>query len=70
VNDLVRSDKLALMFERTHKQVLALIRSNEDFFKENNLSLKSYFIEEEAHTKNKSYIRYYLTRKGLEDEKY
>jgi len=61
----VRSDNLAKIFERTHKQVLALIRENLAFFKENNLSLKDFFIEEEATTKNQTYIRYYLTKKGF-----
>lgn len=65
--EVVRSDNLAKMFERTHKQVLALIRSNSDFFKENNLSLKDYFIEDNAQTaKGKEFIRYYLTRKGFD----
>lgn len=65
--EMVRSDKLALMFERTHKQVLALIRENLDFFKENNLSLKDFFIEDATTTsKGKDYIRYFLTRKGFD----
>ena len=48
--EVVRSDNLAKMFDRTHKQVLALVRSNSVFFKENNLSLKDYFIEDIAKT--------------------
>ena len=65
--EVVRSDKLAKVFDRTHKQVLALIRENLSFFKENNLSLKDFFIEEITTTsKGKSYTRYYLTRKGFD----
>jgi len=64
---LVRSDVLARMFGRTHKQVLALIRENDSFFRENNLSSKKYFIEEETSTsKGFVFTRYQLTRRGFD----
>ena len=66
-HEVVRSDNLAKMFERTHKQVLALIRENLDFFKENNISLKDFFMDDIGVTeKGKEYTRYYLTRKGFD----
>lgn len=65
--EVVRSDKFAEMFKRTHKQVLSLIRSNLEFFKENNLSPKDYFIEDVTQTqKGKVYTRFFLTRKGFD----
>jgi len=65
--EVVKSDVLAKVFARTHKQVLALIRKKIEFFEGNNLSLKSYFIEEEwVDSKNKNRKRYYLTKKGFD----
>ncbi len=64
---LVRSDNLAKIFNRTHKQVLALIRTNIEFFRENNLSPKTYFFEEVGTTvKGNEFTRYQLTRKGFD----
>jgi len=65
--EVVRSDGLSKMFNRTHKQVLALIRINLDLFKENNLPTKDFFIEEKTKTvKGNEYVRYFLTRKGFD----
>ncbi len=64
---LVRSDVLAKMFNRTHKQVLATIRQKVEFLRENSISPKKYFIEEES-TTSKGFIftRYQLTRRGFD----
>ena len=65
--EMVRSDNLAKMFERTHKQVLALIREKRKFMEENNISLREYFVEERGNKpQGGSYLRYYLTRKGFD----
>jgi len=65
--EVVRSDKLAKMFERTHKQVLALIRNKMEFMEENNISLRGYFIEEKvSKPQGGTFTRFYLTRKGFD----
>jgi len=64
--EVVRSDKLAKMFEKQHKNILAIIRQKSEFIKGLEYSLKNFFIEEEYKVKSGSYIRYYLTRKGFD----
>ncbi len=65
---LVRSDVLAKMFEKTHKQVLATIRQKVKFLRENNFPTNKYFIEEETERKSggAAYLRYQLTRRGFD----
>ena len=64
---LVRSDVLAKMFDRTHKQVLATIRVKIKLLEENSISLQKYFIEEKGHKpQGGSYSRYQLTRRGFD----
>ncbi len=65
---LVRSDVLAKMFGRTHKQVLATIRQKVKFLWENNFPTNKYFIEEETERKSggATYSRYQLTRRGFD----
>ena len=64
--EVVRSDILAKMFDRTHKQVLALIRKKQEFLLGNSISQKEYFIEEIHSKQGGSYSRFYLTRKGFD----
>jgi len=64
---LVRSDVLAKMFGRTHKQVLATIRAKNKFLEENSISLGKYFIEEiGTKPQGGSFTRYQLTRRGFD----
>ena len=64
--EVVRSDNLAKMFGKTHKQVLALLRKKQDFLLGNSISQKEYFIEEKHTKQGGEYSRYYLTRKGFD----
>lgn len=65
--EMVRSDKLAIMFEKQHKDILKIIRSKISFLSGENFTLKDFFIEETALTpKGKEYKRYFLTRKGFD----
>lgn len=67
--EMVRSDKLALMFEKQHKHILEIIKKKSSLFQVESSTLKfsEYFIEDKALTsKGKEYIRYFLTRKGFD----
>lgn len=66
--EVVRSDNLAKMFDRTHKQVLSLIRSKFKHIEASSNSLDTYFIEEKVSRPQGGgdYTRYYLTRKGFD----
>jgi len=65
--EVVRSDKLAKMFEKQHKNVLQVIEQKLSFISGLNYSLKDFFIEDKAITsKGKEFKRYYLTRKGFD----
>ncbi len=54
-HEVVKSDVLGKIFGRTHKQVLALIRKKIEFLEGNNLSLKSYFIEQSTFNSRQSF---------------
>lgn len=67
--EMVRSDKLALMFEKQHKHILEIIKKKSSLFQVESSTLKfsEYFIEDKALTsKGKEYTRYFLTRKGFD----
>lgn len=67
--EMVRSDKLALMFEKQHKHILEIIKKKAPLFQVESSTLKfsEYFLEDKALTsKGKEYTRYYLTRKGFD----
>ncbi len=66
-NEVVKSDVLAKVFKRTHKQVLALIRKKIEFMEGNNISLREYFLEEKFNKpQGGTATRYYLTKKGFD----
>ena len=65
--EMVRSDKLAEMFGKQHKDILKVIRTKLSFVSGENVRLKDYFIKDEAVTsKGKKFTRYYLTRRGFD----
>jgi Rha family phage regulatory protein len=68
--EVVRSDKLAKMFGKQHKNVLKII-SNQRVellaqFGADNINTKKYFISDEYSTQGGTHTRYYLTRKGFD----
>ena len=65
--ETVRSDKLAEMFGKQHKDILKVIRTKLSFVSGENVRLKDYFIKDEAVTsKGRKFTRYYLTRRGFD----
>ena len=66
--EMVRSDKLAIMFEKQHKHILEKINKTiEELSAEFSANkIKEYFIEERHIKQGGEYSRYYLTRKGFD----
>lgn len=65
--EMVRSDKLAKMFDKQHKDILKIIRGKLSFLSGENFPLKDFFIEDKTLTsRGKEYTRYFLTRKGFD----
>ena len=66
--EMVRSDKLAIMFEKQHKHILEKINKTiEELSAEFSANkIKEYFIEERHTKQGGEYSRYYLTRKGFD----
>ena len=66
--EMVRSDKLASMFEKQHKHILEKInKTTKDLSADFSANkIKEYFIEERHTKQGGEYSRYYLTRKGFD----
>lgn len=65
--ETVRSDKLALMFEKQHKHILEKIKATISEAEFSTSETKKYFIEERGNKpQGGSFIRYHLTRKGFD----
>ena len=64
---VVRSDNLAKVFGKLHKNILKNIRQQIEFIASEKLSLGEYFIEESiTTTKGKNYTRYYQKLKQMQ----
>ena len=65
--EMVRSDKLAIMFEKQHKHILEKIKSTITEAEFSTSEIKKYFLEERGNKpQGGSFTRYYLTRKGFD----